>query len=205
MNKALVRAALVASTLAAVLLPTSPATAATLAITDSTDDVWRTGFDFETGEETGPEPAGSPVNADLARTVAKHTTGKLVLKARYVDLAKRTHRFAFAVQLRTNEGLKREIGVETFTREGWGGTAYFGSPQRELRCQGMTHGIDYVTDTVTVAVPRACLSKPRWVQVRVMAVAFDESTPDQFVAYQDNGHDQSADEPTAWSGRVRRA
>jgi len=68
----------------------------------------------------------------------------------------------------------------------------------------MTHGIDYATETVTVAVPRACLSKPRWVQVRAVAVAFDDTTPDQFVSYFDNGHDESADEPRAWSARVRR-
>jgi len=104
MNKALVRAALVTSTLAAVLLPVSPASAATLAITDSTGDVWRSDFDFATGEETEPQPAGSPANADLVRTVAKHTTGKVVLTARYADLRKRTHRFAFAVQVRTNDG-----------------------------------------------------------------------------------------------------
>lgn len=204
MNKALVRAALVTSTLAAVLLPVSPASAATLAIADATGDVWRSDFDFATGEETEPQPAGSPVNADLTRTVVKHSARKVVLTARYADLQKQAHRFAFAVQLRTNEGVRREIGVETFSREGWGGTAYFGSPKRELRCQGMNHGIDYATEKVTVAVPRACLSRPRWVQVRAVAVAFDDTTRDQFVSYFDNGHDESADEPTAWSGKVRR-
>lgn len=49
-----------------------------------------------------------------------------MLKARYADLGRQAHRFAFAVRLRTNEGLRREIAVET----------------------------------VTVAVPRACRSKP---------------------------------------------
>ena len=204
MNKALVRAALVTSTLAAALLPVSPAAAATTALADPAGDVWRATYNFETGEEGELEPAGSAPNVDLTRTVVKHSARRVVLTARYAELTKRTNRFAFAVQLRTNEGLKREIGVETFTREGWGGTAYFGSPKRELRCQGLTHEVDYGTDTVRASVPRACLSKPRWVQVRVMAVAFEDSTSNEFVAYQDNGHDESGDEPTVWSGKVRR-
>ena len=202
MNKALVRAALVTSTLAAVLLPVSPASAATLATTDAAGDVWRSTYDMDTEEET-LEPAGSPVNADLTRTAVKHTRGKVLLVARYADLRKRTNRFALIVEMRTNEGLRRDVGVETVTRDGWGGTAFFGSPQRELPCKGLAHTIDYPAGLVRVAVPRSCLSGPRWVQVRSMAMAFEESG-NEFTTLFDNGHDESADMPRAWSGRVRR-
>lgn len=202
MNKALVRAALVTSTLAAVLLPVSPASAATMALPDGSGDVWRSTYDMSTEEEV-LEPAGSPANADLTRTVVKHTRGKVVIKARYAELRKRTNRFAFIVEMRTNEGRRRDVGVETVTREGWGGTAFFGSPQRELPCQGLTHTIDYPAGLVSVSVPRSCLGRPRSVQVRSMAMAFEDSGTD-FTTLFDNGHDESADMPRAWSGRVRR-
>lgn len=202
MNKPLVRAALVTSTLAAILLPVSPATAATTATADATDDVWRSTYDMTTEQES-IEAAGSPVNADLTHTAVKHTRGKVVLKARYAELRKRTNRFAFIVELRTNEGLRRDVGVETVTREGWGGTAFFGSPRRELPCRGLTHGVDYAAGQVTVVVPRSCLSAPRWVQARSMSMAFEESGND-FTTLFDNAHDESSDLPRAWTARVRR-
>ena len=202
MNQALLRAALVTSTLAAVLLPVSPASAATAAIPDGTGDVWRSTYDLSTEEEK-LEPAGSPVNADLTRTTVKHTRGKVVLVARYAELRKQTNRFALIVELRTNEGLRRDVGVETVTRDGWGGTSFFGSPQRELPCKGLTHLVDYPAGLVKVSVPRSCLSGPRWVQVRSMAMAFEESGNELTTLF-DSGQDESADMPRAWSGRVRR-
>lgn len=202
MNKALLRAALLTSTLAAVLLPASPATAATLAYGDPTGDVWRSTFDVESEQET-IEPAGSPVNADLVRTTVRHTATKVVLKGRYADLQKAENRYLFGVELRTDEGLKREIGVETLSRPGWGGTPYFAKRDGETPCRGLGHSIDYATETVTVTVPRTCLSKPRWVQVRSMSVAFEEGG-EVFSAFVDSGHDETADEPREWSGKVRR-
>lgn len=198
MNKPLVRAALLAATLAATLLPAG-ASAATLATADPAGDVWRSTFDPETEEET-VEPAGTQPNVDLTRTSVTHGASRLVVKARYADLERSTYRFFFFAELRTNEGLRRDLWVETTMR--WSGDSALFGRRGETRCRGLRHDIDYAADTVTLSVPRDCLSKPRWVQARVGAFAFAEDGEGND-AYLDSATDETADEP-AWSARVRR-
>lgn len=198
MKKALVRAALV-TTVLTTALSAGAASAATLATDDPAGDVWRSTFDPETEEET-VEPAGTQLNVDLTQTTVKHGASRLLLKARYAELERSTNRFFFLAELRTNEGLRRDLGAETTMR--WSGDAFLFGNRGGVRCPGLRHDIDYGTDTVTVSVPRDCLSKPRWVQARIVAFAFaEDGRGDE--AYLDSGTDETADEP-AWSARVRR-
>lgn len=199
MNTPLVRAALLAVTITATLLPAPAASAATLAAPDAAGDVWKSTFDPQTAEET-VEPAGSQVNVDLVRTVVKHTDTRLVVVARYADLAKSTNRFFVYSQLRTDEGVKRDIGIDATMR--WSGTAFLMGPRGEVRCDGLRHSVDYAADVATVSVPRSCLSKPRWVQTRTGAIGFPaDGAGDE--AYLDSASDDTADEPS-WTARVRR-
>lgn len=202
MKKSLFRAAPACVAATALLLP-SAAAAATISIDDAAGDTWQMTQDEQTGAETY-HPAGTQLNVDLTRTVVKHTSGKLVLKATYETLRGAQNRYYFAARVRTDEGLKREVGVETFTRQGWRGASFMTKASgREVRCSGMTHDVDYAADTVRLTVPRACLGKPRWVQVAVGAFAVAEGSAD-FTLYVDNGHDESADDPLTWSAKVRR-
>jgi hypothetical protein len=202
MYKPLVRAALTASAVVAALVPAGAASAQNVAVPDATGDVWRSTFG-EAETEPVTTAAGSPVNADLVRTTIRHNDRRLSFKFDYADLRRAENRFLAMAQVRTNEGVKREIGVETVTREGWGGTAYFGSPRRELRCRGLRFDIDYSADTVSVSVPRSCLSGPRWVQARVQVMAF-EGAAEEFSVLTDNWVNKSDNEPGPWSGRLRR-
>lgn len=194
----LVRAALLAAALTATLLP-GAASAATLATPDAVGDVWRSTYDQDTGEET-VEPAGTQLNVDLERTVLRHTATRLVLVGSYAQLERSTNRFFLFSEVRTNEGIRRDLGVDTTMR--WGGTAFLMGPRGEVRCPGLRHDIDYAADTVTVSVPRGCLSDPRWVQGRIGGFAFPEKG-DGSEAYLDSASDDTADEPT-WTPRVRR-
>jgi len=201
MNKPLFRAALVTTVLSASMMSAGVASAASVAVADGRGDVWASTWDDQTESET-IEPANSGLNVDVVRTVVKHTAQRLVITARYDELRKSENRFALYAKVRTNEGVKREVGVETFSR--WGGTPFFGKPNGdEVRCKGLSHAIDYATNTVSVSVPRTCLSGPRWVQAATGALGFPD-VAGSMTTYLDNGHDDSADEPNTWTARVRR-
>lgn len=205
MLKPSIRAALISTTLALVLVPASAASAQSVSVEDASGDTWKSTFNFETEEET-VEPAGTQVNTDLVRTVVKHTGRKLVFTATYTDLKRdENRRYAFMSRVRTNEGVKREVGVDMFSRRGWGGTASVTKPSgREVPCRGLSHQVDYAADTVMLAVPRHCLSLPRWVQVTVGAFSLDSGDGVTMTGYLDNGHNASADEPNTWTKRLRK-
>ena len=199
MKKPLLRSALVASTLAAVLLPAAAADAATLKVVDARDDTWS--MDMTTDQ---PVKAGSQINVDLVRTTVKHSAGKVTVTSGYVDLKKTTNRFGLDVRFRTNKGLKREVVVETLSRATWGGSHHLSKPNGDpVPCKGLTHAIDYTANTVTVSVPRACLGTPRWVQASIYALGFEDTTAADGSVYYDNGHSTSSKTP-GWTAKIRR-
>jgi hypothetical protein len=203
MFKPLVRAALTTSAVVAALVPAGAASAQNLAVPDATGDVWRSTFG-DPGSEPVTTAAGSPVNADLVRTTIRHNARRLAFEYGYADLRRTENRFFVVAQVKTDEGVKREIGVETVSREGWGGASYFGSPTKgEMKCRGLRFDIDYPADTVSVSVPRSCLSGPRWVQARLQVMAFEE-TAEEFSVLTDNWVNKSDNEPGPWSDRIRR-
>lgn len=167
MTMSLHRPALVATTLAAtVLLPVAPALAETLTIKDATSDAWEEISDPQTGEMTYVE-AGSPVNSDIVRTVVRHNGRSVKFRTRFVQLRNNEEGVVVVAKIRTNEGLKRFAAVlKDGSRNGTDGVLVSGRG-REVRCPGMTQDVDWAGDTVEVKVPRACLSRPRWVQVVV--------------------------------------
>lgn len=200
MKMPLLRAALLTSTLAAVLVPAGAASAASFTVADATGDTWA--LDMSSNSETYV-PAGSQVNVDVARTVIRHGAGRLVVTSTYADLKRSGNRSLLAVRLRTNEGVKREVDVETLSRPGWGGDHHFSKPSgREVACRGLAHEIDYVANTVRVVVPTACLSRPRWVQASIGTFGMSEDQQDSNI-YVDNGHDETSNDP-GWSAKVRK-
>jgi hypothetical protein len=198
MHKPLVRAALVASTLAAVLLPAGVAAAASVSIDDATGDTYAAKYD-ESTDTTDYEPAGSQVNVDLDEVVVRHTARKVIATATYVDLKRTDNRFMYLLRLRTNEGLKRDVTVETLMSS-WKGSVMFGKPNGdEVKCTGIDHAIDYVANTVTVSVPRRCLSNPRYVQAFTAGAGFSDAGDQYF----DHGHMADMHERIVWSDKIR--
>jgi hypothetical protein len=70
------------------------------------------------------------------------------------------HVFAF----RTNEGRRADLSVYVQGKR-WQGKRMWSVNGRDRTCRGLRSRIDYDTATVRVAVPRRCLSNPRWVRV----------------------------------------
>jgi hypothetical protein len=201
MKMSLVRAALVVA--AALVVPTgvlvAPAGAATLSIGDATGDTYLGHYD-EASDTTTYEPAGSQVNVDLANVVVKHTSRVVVAKASYADLTRSGQQFMYALRLRTNEGLKRDVNVDTLFTGPQGGVTLSKPNGNEVSCRGLSHDIDYAADTVTVKVPRGCLSEPRWVEAFTAAIGFSD-TGDFYV---DHGHMAGMQEKVVWSDRIRK-
>lgn len=198
MKMPLFRSALVPFTLAAVMLPVA-ASAASLSIDDATRDTYLTKYD-ETTDTSTYEPAGSQVNVDLDGVVVRHTADKVVATASYADLKRTDNRFMYLLRLRTDEGVRRDVTVETLF-SGWRGTVTFGKPNGDnVRCSGLDHAVDYAANTVRVSVPRGCLSKPRYVEAFTMAAGFSDAG-NQYV---DHGHMTAMREQVVWSARVRK-
>lgn len=199
MRKPLVRAALITAAVTAALLPPSAASAATFSNGDMVGDVVETTYDPDTGEET-VHPAGSETNVDLNRVVLRHTATRVVLIASYETLVRSTNRFFVFAEVRTHEGVRRDLGIDTSGR--WAGTAFIMRSARDVRCPGLRHEIDYAADTAMVSVPRSCLSRPRWVQARVGAFGIPEGGDGNQMFY-DAGRNGSTDTPR-WTARVAR-
>ena len=198
MHKPVSRAALAAVGLV-LALPVS-ASAATVTIDDATGDTYVGTYDESTDTSTY-EPAGSQVNADLDDVVVKHTARVVRARARYVALNRSSdNAIMYMLRLRTNEGLKRDVLVETFM-SGKRGSVMFGKPSGDdAKCSGLEHLIDYAADTITVTVPRRCLSGPRYVEAFTAAAAMS----DQGDQYVDHGHMAEMKEKVVWSEKVRK-
>ncbi|MGZ4437721.1 MAG: hypothetical protein ACXVWU_00195 [Nocardioides sp.] len=194
------RAALPAVVAALVVTVTAgAASAASLTVKDPTGDTWQ---DTTTGSGDSYKAAGSHANTDLVRTVVRHTTTRLVVRATYADLTKSGPRLLFFFRLRTNEGLRRDSGVDTVGS--LSGTQHLTKPNgsSNLPCKGLSHTVDYSLNQVTVSIPRSCLSNPRWVQVVIGAMTL---SGDPSVVYLDNGQNTTSNDPTnpaLWTKRV---
>ena len=199
MKMPLFRAALTTAVVVVVALPVA-ASAASLTIDDATGDTHLGKYD-ESTDTTTYEPAGSQVNADLDRVVVKHTARVVRAKATYVDLKRSSdNAIMYMLRLRTNEGLKRDVLVETFM-SGKRGSVMFGKPNGDdAKCRGLDHVIDYAADSITITVPRRCLSGPRYVEAFTAAAALS----DQGDQYIDHGHMAEMKEKVVWSEKVRK-
>jgi hypothetical protein len=200
MKMPLFRAALMTAVAVVVALPVA-ASAASLTIDDATGDTYVTKYD-ESTDTASYEPAGSQANVDLDRVRVKHTAAKVRATATYADL-KRTSDTAimYLLRLRTNEGLKRDLMVETFM-SGKKGSVMFSKPNgNEAKCPGLDHAIDYSADTITVTVPRRCLSAPRFVEAFTVAGGIS-GEGEQYI---DHGHMDKMKEKVVWSEKVRKS
>jgi hypothetical protein len=191
------RALLTAAVLAAaVVFPAGAASARSLSIHDATGDTWQ----MDTSSDTESYlPAGSQANVDLVRTIVRHTAKKVNVIGRYTELKRSGPALFFVVAVRTNEGVRRDVGVQTILRP-CGQHMFEKRDGRTARCRGISHTVDYARETISVSVPRSCLGNPRWVQVTPGAVGM---TPAGDV-YVDNGYDSTSNEPTRWSAKVKR-
>jgi hypothetical protein len=163
MTKSLLRAALMAVTVGVVLAPV-PAFAQRLVIGDGPGDSWEEHHDPSTGDVTYTQ-AGSPVNADVLRTVVRHRAHSVLVRTAFADLRNNAQGVVSGIKIRTNEGLHRQVWVMKDGSASGSQVALVTPRGRQVRCHGLSKSIDWAGDSISVTVPRSCLSAPRWVQV----------------------------------------
>jgi hypothetical protein len=173
-----VRALVAAAAALPMLTVAAPAGADQLRYRDATGDVQK----FDLGQKTF-KPVADPAatNGDIKDVFVHYRTGRLVIRANYVDLAPRLDTtLSFTGELRTNAH-RWLYSVDTSPAR------YAGHDQlrtfRHFRkaCE-IGHKVDYRENYTRVVVPLSCLHNPRWVKVSVGAVTvqLDEKALKEF-------------------------
>jgi hypothetical protein len=101
---------------------------------------------------------------DVVRFVADHRARRVNVFARYRDITAAGTRL-HQVRYVTNEGVRRHLTLATHNGRVIVRELSRDSDGRKVACRGIRHNIDYAANTVSISVPRACLSAPRNVRV----------------------------------------
>jgi hypothetical protein len=160
LRRSLLSTAAVLATAAGLTLgPTGTADAKTIYNTDARGDVAKF-----VGDSGGSLAAPNQRNGDIVRTKLWHAT-KVGITSHFADIRRTGDVRADILELATNEGVVREVALYAAPGHWAGETEITGPRGGKKRCAGITHEIDYAANTVTIRVPRSCLSNPRWVRI----------------------------------------
>ena len=180
---------------AAALLTTvaAAASAEQMRLVDPQGDMW-------VATDGAAVPAPESAQGDLTRARTSYRGDAIVVRLKFVDLAKQGAYAQYAVVLQGHRDHRtREVVVEAGPGR-WDGRARVYKPHGDLvtSCP-VAHRIDYDTETVRVRVDRACLDKPGSVRANINVYLADESG----AFYSDNPHD-TLDHSDAWTPWVHR-
>jgi hypothetical protein len=178
------------------------AAAATRHTDDATGDVWELLRDKE-GQQIGWGQAGSPDNADVIATDARHGKRQIVFTVHFAELERGPHDDPFITQERMVFDHGPGVTAEVYTTSGWDGRSFLFClvTGNRVACPDLRHKIDYSADTVKVWVPRSCVHRPRWVRYSVAHATLgggNTTTLEDDHDYFDNGlnstHDRRVDD-----------
>ncbi len=146
-------------------------------------------------EDRTLEPARR--EGDLVSTTVRHRKRTVLMVGRYRELTQVAGQVHFFV-IRTNEHRTRRVGLFV-DADDWQGTCLLHERRRvSLSCPGVQRSIDYQANVIRVVVPRRCLSRPRWVRVRI-----ETETQDATKVYDDAAPGRGTG-PWTFGPRVRR-
>jgi hypothetical protein len=143
---------------------------------DGSGDAIYSTYDAETNQVSEEvQPAAKA--GDITRTVVSHGTRKVALTVDFRVLKRGDALSGHWVRIVTNEGVKRDLFLQT-TKEDPQGTLSFAKTAtgEPVTCKGLSHDVDYGDARVVIKVPRSCLSSPRWVRVGTMSYRYASST-----------------------------
>jgi hypothetical protein len=163
---------LLVATLAAGLMVAGSSAARAQSITDVDTARDMAMFDWENGET---RPAPNQVRNDVLKTTLTHSATRISIRVKYSELRRLGEQQGQYVQVVTNEGVRRNIGVSAEWGD-WAGYAEMtrGRDESEVRC-AIRHSIDYTRNVIAVSFPRQCASSPRWVKFRVVGQRMGET------------------------------
>ena len=153
--------------LAVVLIaPPTAAQAGSVVRPDPRGDVVKVGPGWA-GPQGGYEvnPAPDRRRGDITRTRLQHTANRVRIRLTFADLRRQGALLDVNARVWTNEGVLHYVSL--YARPGqWAGKVFMRSEGATSRCK-VRHSVDYADNRVTISIPRACLSRPRWVQIAV--------------------------------------
>jgi hypothetical protein len=209
----LIRPALVAAAAATLtIVPLTAASAATYRHTDTTQDL--VSMDLSsTSPSSSLTPAPDATEPDVKSIRVSHGARQVAVTLQFADLTKTPYLAVYEVEVRTNEKQKRVVDLMAGAGHWRGQTQFTSGTGGTLKCQGLTHAIDYAGNKVTFGIPRACLSNPRWIEVAAMAAnevkttttPTDGSAPTTTdTVYFDDSQSRTFGMNESWSLRIRK-
>jgi hypothetical protein len=171
-----------------------PAHADSATLRDATGDMWT----VEEGATTGV-PAPRARIGDVVRTTFRHTEERVIVRARFVELAPVGRRFTLWVGLRAGDGRETTLGVRASRRDRDGHTILMDTRGRDVDC-AVRHRISYARDVVRAVVPRACLGDPARLRFNVLSEQWGRRL---FFANLDDGHTPGPPGRVRWTAPVR--
>ena len=206
----LIRPVLVSAAAAALtIVPLTSASAATYRHTDTTQDLRSADLSSNTMTLTDAPDATEP---DVTSIKVVHGARKVSVTMLFADLTRKPAMAEYAVEVRTNEKELRIADVSASSGH-WKGHATLQSRKGDEKCAGLTHAIDYDKNSVSIGIPRSCLSNPRWIQVAAMAmdvVMTTTTSPDgsqstsTTTAYLDDAQSSTFRQRETWSPRIKK-
>jgi hypothetical protein len=175
------------------LLAAAPASADSAVLRDATGDM----FTVEEGATTGVAAPDARIG-DIARVRFRHTRDRVVVRARFVELRPVGRRFTLWVDMRAPGGRRTTLGVQAGRGDRRGDVILMDAHGRDLTC-GVRHRIDYSTDVVRAAVPRACLGDTASLRFNVLSEQWGHRL---HFANLDDGHTATAPDRIHWTEPV---
>ena len=141
-------------------------------------DVFALSYDEGGVPETSPRQA----NGDIVKVRLRHRTNRIRARITFSELQRAGSTNFFGVLgLETNERIRRQVWFSTSREDKWSQQSYMQGPSaRTVRCP-IHHSFDYVNNVLVLGIPRACVSRPRWVQMSFHShLGFDEGGDEAF-------------------------
>jgi hypothetical protein len=173
-------AAMLPALLAAQPAAAGDETPSELILHDGPGDVWTTPVGGDQYEPAPDQRAG-----DVLRVRLTHGEHAIRVRMKFVDL-RRSARQRFEVGMRTDAGTwYAEVAA---SKNRWAGRHFLWEQGGDaVSCRGMSHGIDYADEVVTLRIPRRCVGHPAW--ARFVVGNFHET---RTTVAQDNPHNRGA-------------
>jgi len=125
------------------------------------------------GEDIQFVPAPGEVNGDILRTRLRHTSTRVRVRIKFLDLHKADFvSYDVFLRLTTNEGVARWITLH-FSEQWWRGSAWMTRDQpygARVRC-AVHKRVDDAKNVVVLGFPRTCLKRPRWLRIGIQSSA----------------------------------
>ena len=137
------------------LLIAPAAGAGEVRVRDARGDMWV----IEEGS-TNPNPAPAARIGDFVRSTFRHTSARVLVKSKFVELERTGRRFIMWTNLQARSGKRWFAGVETTPRDRNGRTLLFTGAGTDIACN-LRHRVNYRLNTVRLSIPRRCLGTPR--------------------------------------------